>query len=147
MAERSYNYELAFHVDPNLEEAKIFAIREEFENLITKNGGIITYAKDLERTRLSYPINHSAASYFGYLHFKSENPEALLTILQEHIKLEANIIRSLILKLPSDEEKNRAMMSQLKRQERMKKAPVQAPITPQDAEKMEEQIEDVIEKL
>lgn len=148
--DRSDNYELAFHINPNLEEGKILAIKQDLEKLVIGHNGVISYSKDPERTRLSYQIDHTPNTFFGYIHFKVPNPEELLTILQEHIKLESNIIRSLILKLPSDKEKNKALMTQLKRRERFQKATPPAGgqvATPEDQEKMEEQIKEVIEKL
>lgn len=141
------NYELAFHINPNLDESRIEQIRSELEQEVVKLGGAISYAKAPERTRLSYEVNHHAQAYFGYIQFSTENGEELET-LQEHIKLNPDIIRSIVIRLPSDAQKNQQIMRQAKARERMQKLAKPVPQTPAvPNEKLDQELEDIIEKL
>jgi len=91
------NYELAFHIIPNLEDADVQKNRQELEKIITSHGGVISFAKDPDRIRLAYPVKHQTASYFGYFNFILELPESINQIRDE-VKMNNNILRFLILK-------------------------------------------------
>jgi hypothetical protein len=87
-------------------------------------------------------------SYFGYIQFNMESGEGLAGV-EEYIKLNNDIIRSVILRLPSDAEKSQAIMRQAKARERIEKkakaaTPKQAPV---QNEKLDKELEDIIEKL
>ena len=145
------NYELAFHLNSNLAEAEVVQAKESFENLITNNGGTISFAKVPEKARLSYPINHQRASYFGYVQFSLEDTTKL-AVMEEELRLNNSIIRYLILKLESDAQRAKTLAKMAERRERQKEHPVhrpqvETPVLPKDIEKMEKQLEDVIEKL
>ena len=59
-------YELAFHVSSTLDEADVQKTRQDLEKYITSNGGVISFTKDPERTRLAYPIKHQLSAFFGF---------------------------------------------------------------------------------
>ncbi|MBX4190103.1 30S ribosomal protein S6 [Candidatus Parcubacteria bacterium] len=141
------NYELAVHININMDEARLAQIRSELEEIITKGGGAISYSKEPERTRLSYELAHQTHSFFGYIQFNTENGE-LLPQLEEYIKLNNDILRSLILKLPSDAKKNQEMMKQMKAKERIeKRAKSAAQPAPVENKELDKELEDIIEKL
>ena len=114
------NYELAFHLNPNLEEAKVKEIRQSIENIITSNKGVISYSKEPEKIRLSYEIKHVGNSYFGYIQFNLSEPQ-VLDELNEKLKLNPEVLRCLIIKLPSDLQKKQSMLKQIKMKERQEK--------------------------
>lgn len=142
------NYELAFHINPNLEETRIGQIKSELDRELVSVGAVITYTKEPERTRLSYPLDDNRNSYFGYIHFSTEDA-AVLTPVEEYIKLNQDILRSLIIRLPSDAKKNQAIMRQAKARERLEKRARAArpPIPAIPNEKLDKELEDIIEKL
>ena len=80
-----------------------------------------------------------------------------LTGVEEYIKLNNDILRSLILRLPSDAQKSQALERQMKARERLEKraqattkaTPTDKPSSPSsaDREKLEKAVEDIIEKL
>ena len=149
MSEIRRNYELAFHINPNLEESRITQIFNELRDQLTGNGNMVTFGQEPERRRLSYEIDHHGTAFFGYIHFNTENPEGLAAV-EEYIKLNPDILRSLIVRLPSDAKKNRAMLRQAKARARIEKAkvmqpPVRTPAVPN--EKLDEELEEIIEKL
>ena len=150
MADKSHNYELAFHIVPNIEEAKIAEIKLELENLITSKRGVIVYSRQPEKTRLSYAINHHQSSYFGYIQFSLAMPDGALQEIHEHLRHHNDILRSIILKTPSDLQRNRDMLKQLKKKERAERRPKAGPkvqVTEEEQNKLDEALEDIIEKL
>ncbi len=151
MSDIRRNYELAFHINPNLDEARIAQISNELKDQLTKVQAMITFAKEPERQHLSYEIAHNKNSYFGYIQFNIENPEGLAGV-EEYIKLNNDILRSLVLRLPSDAQKSQALERQMKAKERLEKR-AQAAKAPQttkpaaDGEKLDKDLENIIEKL
>jgi len=91
------NYELAFHITANLEDADVQKNRQDLEKVITSRGGVISFAKDPDRIRLAYPIKHQTSSYFGYFNFILESPESINEICDE-VKANNSVLRFLILK-------------------------------------------------
>jgi len=152
MSDTSRNYELAFHINQNLEESRIMSIANELKDALIKGLATITFTKEPERQRLSYDIKHNAGSFFGYIQFNTENPEGLAGI-EEYIKLNNDILRSLIVRLPSDAQKSQTLERQLKAKERLEKraqaATKAAPSTrpSADGKKLDKEVEDIIEKL
>ncbi|OGM97559.1 MAG: hypothetical protein A2735_01525 [Candidatus Yanofskybacteria bacterium RIFCSPHIGHO2_01_FULL_41_21] len=163
MSDVRRNYELAFHINQNLEESRIMSIADELKEKLVKGGATVTFAKEPERQRLSYEIKHNAGSFFGYLQFNMPTGEddisglpagqAGLAGVEEYIKLNNDILRSLILRLPSDAQKSQALERQMKAKERLEKraqAVTKAGSVPRssaDGEKLEKAVEDIIEKL
>jgi ribosomal protein S6 len=149
MSDVRRNYELAFHINPNVEESMIATISNELKAELEKAQATISFAKEPERQRLSYEIAHNSSSYFGYIQFNMESVEGLAGV-EEYIKLNNNIIRSLILRLPSDAQKSQALERQMKAKERLEK---RAQATSKQAgsavpnEKLDKELETIIEKL
>ncbi len=157
MSDVRRNYELAFHINQNLEESRIMMIANELKDELIKGGATVSFAKEPERQRLSYEVKHNAGSFFGYLQFNlpsdSEDGISGLVGVEEYIKLNNDILRSLILRLPSDAQKSQTLERQMKAKERLEKraqAVTKAGSTPRssaDGEKLEKAVEDIIEKL
>ncbi|KKT81129.1 MAG: hypothetical protein A3B99_02020 [Candidatus Yanofskybacteria bacterium RIFCSPHIGHO2_02_FULL_44_12b] len=145
-------YELAFHLDPTIEEANAMHIKEDIEKTITSNGGSISFSKAPEKIRLSYPIKKHPASYFGYMHFMLKDPESLREV-REHIAPNPSIIRSLITKFDADLQKKEDVLRRMATEKRksraaLHKAEAGKPAEPQVKEEdIEKQLEGVIEKL
>ena len=77
MSRDKISYELAFHLNPDLEETQVKELAQNIESYITSSGGIISFKKDPEKVRLSYPIQHKRQAYFGYIQFSIEKKEGL----------------------------------------------------------------------
>ena len=144
------NYELAFHLNPNLEEAKVREIKEKIESIITSNKGVISYSKEPEKIRLSYEIKHIGNSFFGYIQFNLSESRALEE-LNEQLKLNPDVMRYLIIKLPSDLQKKQSMLKQIKMKERQEKraqAKATVPGEPKkDSKELDKKLEEIIEGL
>lgn len=146
MTDDRQNYELAFHINSNAEEAQILQLKQKLEDTIISQGGAVSFSKEPERVRLSYPIKHQNTAHFSYIHFNAEKSE-ILDRLREAIKLSPDIIRSLIVKLPSETEKNLTMMKQVKAREAMEKRARKLPKKEEikgDEKEIEEKLEDII---
>jgi len=144
------NYEVAFHINPNVEEPKVAQIKTTLEELILAKGGTITFSKVPERTRLSYAIKHQRASFFGYIHFSLADKDGLLA-LDESLRLNFEILRYIILKLETDAQKQKAITRAAQQKERMERRAKQMQQQPvaekKDSKEMEKQLEDVIGNL
>ena len=144
------NYELAFHLNPNLEEAKVQEIRQSIESIITSNKGVISYSKEPEKIRLSYEIKHIGSSYFGYIQFNLSEAQALEE-LNEQLKINPDVLRYLIVKLPSDLQKKQSMLKQIKMKERQEKRAQTKATTPGEpkieSKELDKELEEIIEGL
>ena len=157
MTETRRNYELAFHINPNLDESKIAQISNELKDQLTNHGGMITFTHEPERRKLSYPVRGNEQAYFGYVQFNTENTDrseedhqSPLTAVEDYVKLNPDVIRSMIIRLPSEAKKNQTIMRQQKARERMAEKQAKAAAkteTEAPNEKLDEELEDIIEKL
>ena len=84
---KSIIYELAFHLNPDLEEAQAQQLAQNIENYITSTGGVVSFKKEPERIRLSYPIEHKNQAWFGYFHFNLEAKEVSVSASGEFLKV------------------------------------------------------------
>ncbi|MEK9158175.1 MAG: 30S ribosomal protein S6 [Patescibacteria group bacterium] len=158
MSDVRRNYELAFHINPNLEESRIAMISSELKDQLANNGATVTFVKEPEHQHLSYQVAHNDHSYFGYIQFSTdgelelpEGKQGVLAVVEEYIKLNNDILRSLIIRLPSDAQKSQALERQMRAKERLEKraqATSKAPAkSSADGEKLEKELETIIEKL
>lgn len=147
MAETAKQYELAYHISPTLDEAGVLRVRDEIAQMVVSSGGTITFTREPEKTRLSYPVKHQRQSWFGYLHFDLESGEKLPE-LDEHMRLNDGILRYLLIVRDPKMQTQAAMRvpSALRpaKQSIPRRAETPSETTPQE---LEEQLEKVIEKL
>jgi ribosomal protein S6 len=144
------NYELAFHLNPNLEDAKVQEIRQNIESIVTSNKGVISYSKEPEKTHLSYEVKHFGNSLFGYIQFNLSESQAL-DELNEQLKLNPEVLRYLIIKLPSDLQKKQSMLKQIKMKERQEKRAQAKTATSgepkKESKELDKKLEEIIEGL
>ena len=152
MAE-SRNYEFAYHVTAELDEARIPQIQQEVEALIQKSGGIITFAQQPERRKLSYEIKHQRQSFFAWVQFTTENTE-LIAELDEWARLHPEVLRHIVLKLEPESDKRAAKQAEHLERKAAKAAKEGAAVKKvatekkaEDTGKLEQQIDDVIGNL
>lgn len=150
------NYELAFHVVSSLEEAEARKLAQDLERSVTSKGGVVSFSKEPEKIRLSYPIKHQTGAYFGFFNFNLESPESVNQVRDE-LRLNPAVLRFIILKLKEESKKKkedivrRMVMAEKKRARMMK--PAEKPGVPKseipkvDEKAIEEKLEEIIEKL
>ncbi|MBI2674514.1 MAG: 30S ribosomal protein S6 [Candidatus Yanofskybacteria bacterium] len=141
---KSVIYELAFHVNPDLEEAQTRQLAQNIESYITSAGGVVSFKKEPEKTRLSYPIKHKNQAYFGYVHFNLDNKEGM-AIIDEQMRLNNDILRHLTVKVPADTGKVKFRFKPQKPRVAPEK-PAEKP-TPEQSKELDKELEDIIGNL
>lgn len=137
-------YELAFHLNPDLEESQVQQFSQNMENYITSAGGVISFKKEPDKVRFSYPIKHKNYGYFGYYHFNLGSTESLSRI-DEQVKLNNDIVRFLIVKVPADTGKVRFSFKPPKPKIKTEKPAEKQ--TPEASKELEKQLEGILENL
>ena len=137
-------YELAFHLNPDLEESQIQQLAQNIENYVTSAGGVVSFKKEPEKIRLSYPIKHKKQAYFGYFHFNLEVPENLAGI-DEQIRHNNEILRYLVVKVPTDSGKVKFRFKPQKPRVAPEK-PAEKP-TPEQSKELDKELEGILENL
>lgn len=137
-------YELAFHLNPDIEETQVKQLAQNIENYIISNGGVISFKKEPERTRLSYPIKNKRQAYFGFIHFNLDSKEGLKDI-DEQVKLNNDILRYLVAKVPADSGKVKFRFKPQKPRVSPEKPAEKQ--TPEETKELEKQLEGILENL
>lgn len=137
-------YELAFHLNPDLEESQVQQSTQNIENYITSAGGIISFKKAPERARLSYPIKKKKQAYFGYIHFNIETKENLAAI-DEQMRLNNDVLRYLTVKMSADTGKAKFRFKPQKPKVTPEK-PAEKP-TPEQSKELDKELEGILENL
>ncbi len=133
-------------MNPNLEEAKVQEIKHNIESILTSGKAVISYAKDPEKIRLSYPIKNLGNAFFCYIQFKLEE-KPVLEELNEQLKLNSDVLRFMVIKTASDLQKRQSMLKQVKMRERQEKRAQTKAITPKDSKELDKKLEDILEKI
>lgn len=141
------NYELAFHLNPNLEEAKVQETKQTLEKGITGRNGNVLFSREPEKIHLSYQIKHNDHAFFGYIQFTIENAEESLKEINDELKLNGDVLRYLIVKVPSAGQRREAVLKQVKAKERAERRAKEKAATPEEAKEMEKKLEDILGNL
>lgn len=86
-------YESVIIVKPQLSDGEVGEFVTKVKDLITKNGGEVTSEEKLGRRKFTHEINHVRDGFYLYLKFKAE-PKFVKT-LEETLKLNDNVLRSM----------------------------------------------------
>ncbi len=141
---RQIIYELAFHLNPDLEEAQVQQLSQNIESYITSAEGVVSFKKEPEKIRLSYLIKHKKQAYFGYIHFTLEVPENLANI-DEQVRHNNDILRYLVVKVPTDSGKVKFRFKPQKPRIVTEK-PAEKP-TPEQSKELDKELEGILENL
>ena len=139
------NYELGFHLLPELEEVLLNEKVQEIEGMVTKLGGAITNSRPVKKQHLSYPIDHKKYSLFGVLNFKL--PAEGIDQLRDILKLDEAVLRSLILKVRENQKVLRTLKDHSSKPRIRTHTPTRTESKPKEEVKpevMEKQLEEVI---
>ena len=137
-------YEIAFHLNPDLEETQVQQLAQAIENYITSSGGVVVFKKSPEKVRLSYLVKHKRQAYFGYIHFTLEQKEMMIGI-EEKVKLNNDVLRHLIVKIPADSGKVRFRFKPQKPKIATEKPAEKQ--TPEESKELEKELEEIIGNL
>lgn len=137
-------YELALHLTPDIEESQVQQLAQNIEGYVTSAGGVVSFKKEPERTRLSYPIKRKKQAYFGYFHFNLETPENLAGI-DEQVRHNNDVLRYLVVKVPADSGKVKFRFK-LQKPKVAPEKPAEKP-TPEQSKELDKELEDIIGNL
>jgi small subunit ribosomal protein S6 len=65
-------YELMFVVDPRLSDEEVVDLSQEFQQMITDEGGVIAKEESWGKRKLAYPIDKLTEGHYVLLHVQSE---------------------------------------------------------------------------
>jgi small subunit ribosomal protein S6 len=74
------HYELTFIVDPVLSNEETQAIRQTYEDQVTKQGCKIVHVDDMGLRQLAYPLNKRNSGIYYSIEFQTETGEAIAPI-------------------------------------------------------------------
>jgi small subunit ribosomal protein S6 len=66
-------YELMFVVDPRLSDEEVVGLSQDFQKMITDEGGVIAKEESWGKRKLAYPINKLTEGHYVLLHVQSED--------------------------------------------------------------------------
>lgn len=143
------NYELAFHLLPEIEGGEVATKAKEVEDIIVRNGGSILRSQEAKRKHLSYPIRQKHYALFGFFDFTA--PADAIEKINDQMKLQGDVLRYVVIKKGEHERILRSITPAKKRTPaKTQEAEALAKKTEKKAaepEQMEKQLEEVIEKL
>jgi len=105
------NYELGFHLLPEIEEAETKNKLQEIEALVIQLGGTVLNSKEPKKQRLSYPLKHKRFSFFGTIDFKL--PVQSIEKLSAQLKLNDSLLRFLVLKVRENQKVLRSLKERI----------------------------------
>jgi small subunit ribosomal protein S6 len=90
-------YETTFIINASLDDPQIEGVITRVQDVITRNGGMVTAVNKWGRKRLAYPINKKTNGF--YVNLELDAPGTLLTALDRAYQLDEMILRHLTILL------------------------------------------------
>ena len=91
------HYECLFIVRPSLTEEEIAGVNEKIRNLVEKSGGSVDKVENWGKKKLSYEVKKEKKGIYILMHFKG--PGTLVSTLENHLKIQDQVIKFLTVKL------------------------------------------------
>ena len=145
------NYELAYHITPDIEEGAVKARTQELETEITKLGGNIILSRELKKIHLSYPLEHKHYAYFGVIDF--DTATETINEFDSFMKHQPDLLRFIILKKPTVKGElrtlgdHRARLARRVAPTHIPTAEIKKDVPHVEEKKIEKELEDVLEKI
>ena len=118
MAEQR-QYEVLFIVDPAADDDEVAKITDNFKQIITDQGGIITRAETLGRRQLAYEILRKKEGIFVDIELEGSGKE--IAELERRMRVSDRVLRYLTVRM--DEDRRRAEKFKNKRARKAEKRP------------------------
>lgn len=130
-------------------------IKQALEKSITGRNGNVLFSREPEKIRLSYPIKHNDNAFFGYIQFTVHPDDSVgeptgasaLKELNDELKLNNDVLRYMIIKVPSAGQRREAVLKQVKAKERAERRAKEKAATPEETKEMEKKLEDILGNL
>ena len=92
-------YEIMLILNPELREPEVKKKLKEIEDTLTKSGGKITHEDFWGKKTLAYRIKKQNEGI--YMVYNAELPSSFLPELKQNLRIEKELLRSMVLKLPA----------------------------------------------
>lgn len=88
------NYELAYILDPELDEESITSFKERFKGWVEAAGGTIKNIDSWGKRRLAYPIKKHNEGYYYFVQI--DMPPQAGVVLERDLRLSEQVLRFMI---------------------------------------------------
>jgi len=112
-------YEIVFIIDRDTPEDEAMRLVENFQHIITEQGGSVTRSESMGRRTLAYPIGRKNEG--NYWLFEAEGTGSEIAELERRMRITDAVIRYMTVRV--DEDRQRAVKLQDKRARRASKKP------------------------
>mgnify|MGYP001189731937 CR=1 FL=1 len=100
----SREYEILYIIKPNLGQEEVKKVNDDIQSVIKETGGEIITFKDLGVRELGTEFKKNKQGHYALYQFKADN--AVLTELNEKLRVTESVLRFIIIKLESSESAN-----------------------------------------
>ncbi len=129
-------YEITYHIDPQLDEAARDELNSTIDAEIVKESGKVVHGSNILRRKLAYEIDKKQSVFTRVVDIEIE-PE-YITNIHKSLQKNPSVLRFVILQTPRREDSGAKLMDQLKQSLGKGKPVVKGPakqVTMQDVEK------------
>jgi len=100
-------YELMFVADPRLSDEEVVGLSQDFQKMITDEGGIIAKEESWGKRKLAYPINKLTEGHYVLLHVQSEGGSPF-GMARQRMQQSDNVLRYLTVRMDAGRLRERA---------------------------------------
>lgn len=129
MAEKRI-YEIVFIIDPDAADDEVARLSENFQKIITDQGGSITKAEMMGRRLLAYEINHKREG--SYILLETEGSGAEIAELERRMRVNDRVLRYMTIRV--DDARRRADKLKDRRARKAARRPASGKTKQSDAE-------------
>lgn len=108
-------YELVVLFDPHLQDEEYPALIERLKALVARRGGEVTQVDTWGRRRMAYPIAKKVEAYYVVVSFTGQPTEASLTEMTRTLRLNDNVMRVMLTRLPDLSKKEQKAQDRMER--------------------------------
>lgn len=100
-------YELMFVVDPRLSDEEVVALSQDFQKMITDEGGIIAKEESWGKRKLAYPIKKLNEGHYVLLYVQSEDSSPF-EMARQRMQQSDDVLRYLVARMDAGRLRERA---------------------------------------
>jgi len=100
-------YELMFVADPRLSDEEVVGLSQDFQKMITDEGGVIAKEESWGKRKLAYPINKLTEGYYVLLHVQSDGGSPF-GMVRQRMQQSDNVLRYLTVRIDEGRLRERA---------------------------------------
>jgi small subunit ribosomal protein S6 len=98
---------LALVVDPRLSDEEAVGVVDQYKEMVTGAGAVITREESWGKRKLAYPINRLTEAYYTFLYIVADNVDLPVREIEFRLRQNENVLRYLTVR--TDEDLQRAV--------------------------------------